>query len=63
MTAENTAHPEDQQDVSMKDMLMYSGIVEQEQSIKKIKDDAENSKKPKQMDDDSAMVLYDKNLQ
>lgn len=63
MTAENTAHPEDQQDVSMKDMLVYSGIVEQEQSIKMIKDAAENSNKPKPFDDDSAMVLYDKNLQ
>ena len=46
----------------MKDMLVYSGIVEQEQSIKKIKDDADNAGKPKPMDDDSAMVLYDKNL-
>ena len=47
----------------MKDMLVYSGIVEQEQSIKMIKDAAENSNKPKPFDDDSAMVLYDKNLQ
>lgn len=42
----------------MRDILTYSGIVAEEESITQLKEDANNKGKPKPYDDDTAIAVF-----
>lgn len=53
----DTAHPEDI-DVSAQEMSFYSSVVSDGESVSSLKKDVEDKKKPQQLNEDSAMAVY-----
>lgn len=53
----DTAHPEDI-DVSAQEMSFYSSVVSEGENVSSLKKDVEDKKKPKQLNEESAMAVY-----
>lgn len=53
----DTAHPEDV-DVSAQEMSFYSSVVSEGENVSSLKKDVEAKAKPKQLNEESAMAVY-----